>query len=106
MTEFIQIITTTETEETAEKIADSLVRNRHAACVQVVGPITSTYSWKGSVEKATEWLCLIKTRRSQYENVESLIRRIHTYQIPEILAVPVIDGSEDYLSWVDEALQK
>jgi periplasmic divalent cation tolerance protein len=106
MTEYIQIITSTDTERNAGEIADSLIRNRTAACVQVIGPITSTYWWKEAITKATEWLCIIKTRRDLYGNVESSIRRINTYEIPEIVALPVTEGNETYLAWLSEALQK
>lgn len=106
MKEYVQIITTTDTKESAEKIANALVQNRLAACVQIIGPTTSVYWWEKKIEKATEWLCIVKTRRDLYKTVESTIRRNHTYEIPEILAVPVIEGSESYISWLDEELRK
>lgn len=105
MTEYIQVITTTDTEENAAEIANSLIRHRHAACVQIVGPIRSTYWWKEKIETATEWLCIIKTRRDRFEQVEAAIRRIHTYEVPEIIAIPIIEGNEGYLAWLDKALQ-
>lgn len=71
MTGYIQIVTTAGNEEQAEKIAKSLVENRLAACVQTVGPITSTYWWQGKIEKAQEWLCLIKSKTDLYEQVLS-----------------------------------
>jgi len=106
MKEYIQIITTTDTKESAEKIANALVQNRLAACVQIIGPMTSVYWWEKKVEKATEWSCIVKTRKDLYKTVESTIRLNHTYEIPEILAVPVIEGSESYISWLDKELRK
>ncbi|MFQ6068653.1 MAG: divalent-cation tolerance protein CutA [Candidatus Bathyarchaeia archaeon] len=106
MKEYIQIITTTDTKESAEKIADMLVKNRLAACVQIIGPIASVYWWKGKIEKFAEWLCIIKTRRDLYKDIESSIRRKHTYEIPEILAVPVIEGNESYILWLSKELRK
>lgn len=100
METFIQITTTTESKEKAQLIADHLVEEKLAACVQVLGPITSTYRWKGKIETAPEWLCLIKTRESLYTEVEKAIRKIHSYETPEIIAVPIINGSVDYLDWL------
>jgi periplasmic divalent cation tolerance protein len=98
--EFIQVMTTTDKQELAERIAQQLVEDHLAACVQVVGPITSTYRWQGRVESAQEWLCLAKTRLGLFAEVEAAIREIHTYEKPEILAVPVTAGSAAYLEWL------
>ncbi len=101
----IQIATTTSSQADAEKIAAALVERRLAACVQISGPIISTYRWQGKVEKAEEWLCTIKTRRDVYEQVEAAIRELHCYDEPEILAVPVAAGSEGYLKWLDAEVE-
>jgi len=101
MIETVQVFTTTETESDAQKIADALVDAKLAACVQVIGPISSTYRWKGKVETAEEWLCIIKTRASLYEELEAAVLELHPYEVPEILAVPVVAGSEDYLHWLE-----
>ena len=100
MTDAIQIVTTTPTRDAAQKIADALVARKLAAGVQVGGPIRSTYRWKGNVESADEWVCIIKTRRELYSAVESAIRELHSYEVPEILALPILDGSADYLRWI------
>ncbi len=102
MAELIQILTTVEREEEAEGIASELVERRLAACVQIVGPIASTYRWNGEVQSAEEWQCWIKTRRDLYDEVESAIRQLHAYEVPEIIAMPIIDGSKDYMEWVQE----
>ncbi len=104
MKSYIQITTTTETKEEAEKIAQYLVEQKLAACVQITGPIASTYRWKGKVETASEWLCLIKTREDFYSKVEAAIKKLHSYETPEIIAVPIIKGSSEYLSWLDDVL--
>ena len=104
MAEHIQVLTTTGSRADAQAIADALVEQRLAGCVQVVGPITSTYRWQGKVETAEEWLCLAKSRRDLYEAVERAIRAVHPYEEPEILAVPVTAGSASYLRWLDENL--
>ena len=101
---FIQVTTTTEKKEDAERIARSLVETRLAACVQIVGPIESIYRWKGRIETAGEWLCLIKSRSENYRAVEEAIRSIHPYEVPEIVAVPITGGSRDYLGWLQSEL--
>jgi periplasmic divalent cation tolerance protein len=104
MESFIQVTTTTESEEQAKKIADFLVATKLAACVQIVGPITSIYRWKGKVENAQEWLCLIKTREDFYTDIELAIKEMHFYETPEIIAVPIIKGSKEYLQWLDSEI--
>ena len=86
MEKYIQVITTTDTEKSAEKIATILVENKLAACVQIIGPIKSVFWWKAVTERAVEWLCLIKTRQDLYSSVESSIKSIHSYKVPEIIA--------------------
>lgn len=105
MAEYLQVMTTVATREDADKIAASLVEQRLAACVQVLGPITSTYRWQGVVQTSQEWLCLAKSRRDLYPQLEEAIRRVHPYQVPEILAIPVIVGSTSYLAWLDASVR-
>jgi periplasmic divalent cation tolerance protein len=102
MTEYIQVITTTNTEEEARKIQCVLVEERAAACVQVLGPISSLYWWEGKIEEAGEWICLAKAKGKDYQRIESLIKETHPYSVPEILAIPVSAGNKDYLAWIDE----
>lgn len=102
MDEAIQVVTTTDNQQIALAIARDLVENRLAACVQVGGPVTSVYRWEGQRETATEWTCAIKTVRDLYHAVESRIRQLHNYEVPEIVALPLIDGSETYLAWLRE----
>jgi periplasmic divalent cation tolerance protein len=102
MKSYIQISTTTETIEQADKIAQHLVETKLAACVQITGPIKSIYRWKGKVETTDEWLCLIKTRAILYNKIEAAIKKLHSYETPEIIAVPIIKGSKEYLNWLDD----
>lgn len=104
MTDYIQTITATETEVDAQAIANTVVGKRVAACAQIIGPITSTYWWQGKIETAEEWLCVIKSRKDIYKELEEAIQRVHPYEVPEILAMPVIEGSRDYLEWLDGCL--
>lgn len=75
---------------------------RLAACVQVVGPITSRYRWQGEIEEEREWQCLAKTTRVAYDAVEAAIREVHSYDEPEIVATSIVAGSPGYLAWIDE----
>jgi len=100
MTDFIQVHTTTASKEDAERIAAALVERRLAACVHVVGPITSVYRWQGKTETSSEWLCVAKTQQALYPAVEAAIRELHRYEVPEIVATPIVAGSESYLNWV------
>jgi len=100
MTDCIQVFTTAPSREEAARIARMLVEERLAACVQVLGPITSTYRWQGGIETSQEWLCVAKSSKGLYAEVEQAIRRAHSYQVPEILAVEVAAGSADYLAWL------
>lgn len=106
MEKYIQITTTTKNRGNAEKIAETVVKKRLAACVQIVGPITSVYWWKEKIEKTEEWLCVIKTTEELYSRLEKAILEAHTYETPEILAVPVIEGSKNYLMWIDSELKR
>lgn len=105
MPEYVQVMTTAGSEEEAERISAELVEGRHAACVQVVGPISSRYHWQGQVETAREWLCLAKTEARRFEQVEAAIRAAHSYEEPEIIALPVVAGSSGYLDWISESLR-
>jgi periplasmic divalent cation tolerance protein len=100
MTRYIQVMTTLAEKGAADKIARLVVERRLAACAQVAGPVSSTYWWRGEVETASEWLCVMKTERAHYEQLEAAIKDAHPYETPEIVAVPIEAGSEAYLAWV------
>jgi periplasmic divalent cation tolerance protein len=104
-TEVIQILTTTPSQADAERIAAALIDERLAACVQISGPLTSTYRWQGQIETAEEWQCAMKTRRDLFEPAAQVIRAHHPYDVPEILALAVVSVSADYLGWLDEQVQ-
>lgn len=102
MKSYIQISTTTKTKEEAQKIARYLIEQKLAACVQITGPIESTYRWRGAVECANEWLCLIKTQKALFNKVQAAIKKLHSYETPEIIAVSIVKGSKEYLNWLDD----
>lgn len=105
MEEYIQVITTTEKKEDAERIAKALVEKRLAGCVQIVGPIVSIYWWKENIVKAEEWLCLVKSKKDLFEELEKSIKEIHPYETPEIITLPIIAGSKDYIKWLSNELK-
>jgi periplasmic divalent cation tolerance protein len=104
MPDTIQILTTTPDKDLAQRIAHALVEARLAACVQISGPVESIYRWEDRVESAAEWQCWIKTTRDRYAEVEQAIRGLHPYEVPEILALPVVEGQVDYLQWLTQSL--
>ena len=95
-----QISTTLGSEAAATELAGRLVEERLAACVQVTGPVASTYRWRGAVERASEWLCVAKTSEARREAAMKRIRALHTYDVPEIVATPIIAGDPEYLAWI------
>ena len=105
MIEFLYVVTTTAEKDDARKIADHLIKARLAACVQVHGPIDSTYRWEGAIHHDTEWLCVAKTDSEKYADLEREIKRLHTYSVPQIIALPIIRGSQTYLDWLAAELR-
>jgi periplasmic divalent cation tolerance protein len=102
--EYVQVLTTVASEQEAERIAAALLERRLAACVQTIGPIVSRYRWQGKLEAEREWQCLAKTEARLYTEVENAIRSLHSYDEPEILALPVLAGSTGYLGWVSASV--
>lgn len=95
------MLTNCSSPKEARRIAKALVERRLAACVNTIAaPVESVYRWKGKIEKAKEYLLLIKTSRARFAAVERTIRESHSYDVPEIIAVPIVSGSRDYLSWL------
>jgi periplasmic divalent cation tolerance protein len=105
VTEPLQVFATLPDEQQAGRLARALVERRLAACVQVIGPVASTYRWQGSVESAQEWLCLLKTTRDRYPELEAAVLELHPYDTPELVAVPLVEGSRRYLDWLAAAVE-
>ncbi|MDD1617596.1 MAG: periplasmic divalent cation tolerance protein [Methylococcaceae bacterium NSP1-2] len=99
-TDYQIVFCTCPDKDIAEKIASLLVENKVAACVNIVPNITSIYRWQGQLERAEEVLLLIKARQDTYSALESLIKKHHPYQLPEIIAVAIERGLPDYLNWI------
>ena len=100
----IVVLMTAASEPEATKIAEKLVTKKLAACVQILPEIKSIYVWKGHIQRDQELLLLAKTTRWNYAKLEAEVRAIHSYETPEIIALPIIIGSESYLNWLKESV--
>jgi periplasmic divalent cation tolerance protein len=100
--EYLQVQTTTDSRTEAMELARAAVESRLAACAQVAGPVTSTYWWDEAVERAEEWLIMLKLPADKYEQLAALLTERHSYDEPEIVATPIIAGSETYLTWIKD----
>jgi periplasmic divalent cation tolerance protein len=96
----VQVVTTIDGRDAAQAIADALVGERLAACVQVSGPLSSTYRWQGEIQHAAEWVCTAKTTRDRAPALLLRLRALHSYDQPEILVTPVADADPGYAAWV------
>jgi periplasmic divalent cation tolerance protein len=104
--EFLQVQTTTDSRAEAVELARAAVAARFAACAQVAGPVASTYWWEGEMERAEEWLVMMKLPADRYADLSALLTRLHSYDEPEIIAMPISTGSAGYLGWIrDETRQ-
>ena len=106
MTDYIQVMTTMADQAEARKLAEMLVEARLAGCVQLIGPMTSVYRWQGRVQTETETLLLIKSRQELFPALAEFIAANHPYEVPEIMAVPVVAGGQSYLSWLAGELRE
>lgn len=102
MTDAIVIFTTCASEEEALRIANALIEEHLAACVNLCSPIRSIYRWEGKVMDEKECLLIIKTGRERYGELEKKIKALHSYSVPEIICLPILEGSLDYLEWMEE----
>ncbi|MCU7843648.1 MAG: divalent-cation tolerance protein CutA [Candidatus Thiodiazotropha sp. (ex Monitilora ramsayi)] len=100
-TTHLLILSTAPDPETAEQLANALIEQRLAACVNLLPQITSLYEWKGKLQKSGEVLMMIKSTKQNYSALEAVLRAKHPYELPEILAVPVEQGLQGYLDWVE-----
>ena len=101
MTDKIVVLSTCGTEEEAARIARLLVDQKVAACVNIVPVIRSFYRWQGAVESASEWLLIVKSSRACFEDLRAAIEKAHSYELPEVVALPVVDGAANYLNWIE-----
>lgn len=99
--ERIVVFITAGSEQEAQRIAELLVRERKAACVNIVPGVDSLFEWKGKLESARESLLIVKTRASLFLELVAAVKKVHSYEVPEIIALPIVGGNEDYLQWMD-----
>lgn len=102
MSEAIVVLVTCSSEEEATKIANALVEGRLAACANIISPVRSIYRWEGKVWDEKEWMLIIKTLKTRFEALEKKVKSLHSYSVPEIIALPIVEGSGSYLKWLVE----
>jgi periplasmic divalent cation tolerance protein len=100
--EFIVVLVTCGSEDEALKIANTLVEDHLAACVNLVSPIRSIYRWEGKIWDEKEWLLVIKTQKQRFGELEEKVRSLHSYAVPEIISLPITESSSTYLRWLKE----
>ena len=104
MTDKIVVLNTCASASEAEQVARRLVEARLAACVNIVPGARSFYRWQGAIEAAEEWLLIIKTSRGLFENLRLELEKIHSYEVPEMIALPIVEGAPNYLLWLEKEL--
>ncbi len=105
MTDKIVVLSTCASADEAERLARRVIDDRLAACVNVLSPVRSFYRWKGKVEDSAEWLLIIKSSREKFDGLRAALESAHTYEVPEVIAIPIVDGAPNYLSWIERELQ-
>jgi periplasmic divalent cation tolerance protein len=100
-TSYIVVLITVKDSEEAQKIAKSLLKRRQAACVNIIPEVNSHFWWKDKLDSARESLLIVKTKESLLPELIKSVKKIHSYSIPEIIALPIVGGSQDYLDWID-----
>ena len=105
MTDKIVVFNTCATAEEANKIARKLVEERLAACVNVLPGVRSFYRWQGAIEDTSEWLLVIKSSRTLFDSLRAELEKLHSYEVPEVVALPIVDGLANYLNWMESELR-
>jgi periplasmic divalent cation tolerance protein len=100
------LLSTASSREEAQTIAQALVDGRLAACVNILGPIESVYRWKGAVEQSQEFLMMIKTTAERFNAVRERLRELHSYEVPELIQLPIENGLAEYLTWIAESVKE
>ena len=106
MTDKVVVLTTTAGRDEGKRIARHLVDTRLAACVNILQPIESVYRWQGQIAEEEEFLLIIKSTRELFTEIKAEILKIHSYQTPEIICLPIIDGSPNYLKWISDSVKQ
>jgi periplasmic divalent cation tolerance protein len=104
-TNYILVLVTTANKSEAEKISETLLKEKIIGCANIINPITSFFHWQGKVEKCEECLVVMKSRRDLFAELAEQVKRLHSYEVPEVLAFPIVEGSEAYLAWLGSVLK-
>jgi len=106
MSSYVIVIVTVANREEAMKIVRSLLQERLIACANIVGPVSSIFWWEGKIDEASEFLVFMKSHENRFERLSEKVAEIHSYEVPEIIALPIIKGSPPYLEWLSDSLQQ
>lgn len=101
---YVVVVVTTSSREEANKIVNALLNEKLIACANVFGPVSSSFWWQGKIDKAEEYLVFMKTEAELFEKITSCIKRLHSYEVPEIIALPIVKGFKPYLEWISNTL--
>ncbi len=104
-TDYILVLVTTANKAEAEKIAQALLKEKLIACANIINPVTSFFHWSGKVDKCEECLVVMKSRMDLFSELAECVKGLHSYEVPEILALPIVEGSKDYFGWMGEVLK-
>ncbi len=101
---YVVVVVTTSSREEANKIVNALLNEKLIACANIFGPVSSSFWWQGKIDKAEEYLVFMKTEAELFEKITSCIKRLHSYEVPEIIALPIVKGFKPYLEWISNTL--
>ena len=102
--EYTLIMVTTSSREEAEKIATTLLERKLIACANILGPVSSRFWWQGKIDLAEEYMIFMKTKRELFDQVADNVKQLHSYEVPEIIALPIVEGAKPYLEWINSSL--
>lgn len=103
---FVVVFITTSTEKEAQKISNNLLKEKLVSCVNIIKGVNSRFWWKDKIESANEFLLIAKTELNLFKNIVKIVKTLHSYEVPEIIALPIIDGNKDYLDWIKKSIKK
>jgi periplasmic divalent cation tolerance protein len=102
---YIIVLVTTANKAEAEKISDALLKEKIIACANIINPVTSFFHWQGKVDRCEECLVVMKSRRDLFGELAEQVKKLHSYEVPEVLALPIVDGSQAYMAWLGSVLK-
>ena len=105
VTDFIVVLVTTADKAEAEKISQTLLSEKLIACANIISPVASCFLWQGRIDRSEECLVVMKTRKDLFSTLAARVKALHSYEVPEVLALPIVDGSADYLAWMIDVLK-